>query len=93
MERAESWGRESVIKQLNHGIKLTNKLKKQLHHHSNSSECGFLIHSIVSCYDNALAMLNYMDSLQTGDSTTSFDFSPTSGVSDQDFKNHIPKKR
>ncbi|KAG6434387.1 hypothetical protein SASPL_106018 [Salvia splendens] len=95
MESVESWRKESISSQLNHGIKLSNKLKKELlHHHSNSSDCELLIDKIISCYNNALELLNYTDSLHNGDSTTLLDFSPTSEVSDQqDLKDHVPKKR
>ncbi|XP_057805792.1 probable WRKY transcription factor 46 [Salvia miltiorrhiza] len=89
MENAESWGRDidGVISQLNHGMKLSNRLKKQLHHHSNPSDCGFLIEKIVSCYDNALRLLSYMDSLQKGeDSTNLLHFGPTT-------EGYVPKKR
>lgn len=95
MERGDgNWGGESVImSELHQGMKLAKRLKKQLQH-SNSSSCGFLIQEIVSCYDNALALLNHMDSLQT----TLRHFNPTTHqVSDQEFKDHVvadlPKKR
>lgn len=96
MESVESWRKESISIQLNQGIKLSNKLKKELHHHhsnSNSSDCELLIDKIISCYNNALELLSYTDSLHNGDSTTLLDFSPTSEVSDQDVKDHVPKKR
>ncbi|KAH6767352.1 hypothetical protein C2S52_018335 [Perilla frutescens var. hirtella] len=89
MESVESWERECVMSELNEGIKLANKLKKQLHNINNSSsDCGFLIEKIVSCYDNALALLGYMDSLQTGVSTANlFHFKDDHAFAD------VPKKR
>lgn len=79
MEKGERWGEKRVMSELIEGIKLTNKLKEQLLHNSNSSICSFLIEEIVSCYDNALAHLSYTD-----DSTPT---TTTTQVSD------VPKKR
>ncbi|KAI3449255.1 hypothetical protein Pfo_005920 [Paulownia fortunei] len=97
MEKAGSWNRKSVINELTQGIELANELKKQLHPSTNSREaCGFLVEKIVSCYDNALALLNCMALLGNGDSTqlaavSNIQVSPTSGseVSNQDSKDQV----
>lgn len=102
MEKGATSDRKSVISQLTQGIEFANKLNKQLRHSTNSREaCGFLVEKIVSCYDNALELLNCRDFLENGDpsqlaavsnilvSTALIEGSPRSEVSDQDSKDHI----
>lgn len=73
MEKGERLGGDGVMSELIEGMKLTNKLKEQLLHTSNSSICSFLIDEIVSCYDNALAHLSYTDDDSTPTTTQASD--------------------
>lgn len=89
MEKAESWERKSLISKLIEGIELSNELKKQLQKEtcdSRDEACGILVEKIVSCYDNALSLLNCT---QNKDSIFLIQGSPTSDFSDLDFKNHL----
>lgn len=87
MERA-------VMSELIEGMKLSKRLKEQLIHNSNSSDCGLLIEEIVSCYDKALAQLSYTTENADSTTTTFFDFTPTTQVSNQDrVSADVPKNR
>ncbi|KAL8541059.1 hypothetical protein ACS0TY_002370 [Phlomoides rotata] len=74
MEKLESLKRKRVLSELSEGMELSNKLKEELLKETRDSRdealCGFLVEKIVSCYDNALSLLNCMESVENEDSVT-----------------------
>lgn len=89
---------KSVMSELSEGMKLANELKRKIIGHpstttttstnSSGEECGLLVEKIVSCYDNALALLNCIDLLTNNVTTTT---QVLSHHDSKDYYNHVSK--
>lgn len=95
---------KSVMSELSEGMKLANELKRKIIDHpstttttttstttttnSSGEECGLLVEKIVSCYDNALALLNCIDLLTNNVTTTT---QVLSHHDSKDYYNHVSK--
>lgn len=89
---------KSVMSELSEGMKLANELKRKIIDHpstttttttstnSSGEECGLLVEKIVSCYDNALALLNCIDLLTNNVTTTT---QVLSHHDSKDYYNHV----
>ncbi|XP_073141949.1 probable WRKY transcription factor 53 [Henckelia pumila] len=67
MEKAGTWDQETVISELTRGREFANQLQKELNPAATSREaCVFLLERILSSYDNALTLLDYMALLGNG---------------------------
>ncbi|XP_075519115.1 putative WRKY transcription factor 53 [Primulina tabacum] len=68
MEKVGIWDQETVIGELTQGREYANQLQKELNPPATSREaCAFLLQRILSSYDNALSLLEYMALLGYGE--------------------------